>query len=56
MIKLVAKSIAVLALAVLLYGADRATRHISVKSSPDPSGIFPTSKLYVAELTTADYG
>lgn len=54
MIKIITSSLAVLVLALLALGADRPPQNtvMSVSSSPDPSGMHPSSRLYVAELRT----
>jgi hypothetical protein len=43
-----------LSLAFLAYAAEPAAKHtvIIVSSRPDPTGLFPTSNLYLAELRT----
>ncbi len=54
MIKVIARSVAVSVLALLALGADRPAKNtvVSVRSSPDPTGMHPSSRLYVAELRT----
>jgi hypothetical protein len=54
MIRAITSSVAVLMITFLAYGVDCAAQHaaISVRGSPDPSGMFPASRLYVAELRT----
>jgi hypothetical protein len=45
---------AALSLAFLAHGAEPAAKHtvVFVTSRPDPTGVFPASRLYLAELRT----